>query len=328
MIDSVIFVLILLLISFLPSKGNEQYDEKLLSLQESNLVRGVAILLVISQHVGGQLGTNIFTPLGGTGVAIFLFLSGYGLSESFKKKGLTSFWKNRIIKVFVPYIVLVSILAIIRGDNFNLRIYLYDILGIKTSYWYIAFLLKQYILFYICTKFFYKLRFYILVLSSIGILFTYPCIEAEQSFSFFAGVVVSEYYNMLNKVIKKRYLVVSIYFFIIGTIFLIIKQIPYVRLYEGNFIFSIIQLFIKLTYALFFISIVHYCKSLYKSKFLNLTGKISFELYLIHMIFLEYINAKIYMAFLILIVSYIISYSFFLFNSHLSSKLKKIPIYY
>ena len=184
--------------------------------------------------------------------------------------------------------------------------------------------MKQYILFYICTKFFCKVKLYIFILCSIIFLFTFPNIEAEQSFSFLTGVLISEYYQDIKRMVEKRYLVVSIIFFIIGTIFLGIKQLHFIRLYEGHYIYSIIQLFIKLPYALLFISIVHYLNILISSKFLKFSGKISYELYLVHMIFLQYINSNIYTAFLVIIVSYIISYLFFLFNSFISSKLKKI----
>ena len=323
MIHSIIFLFVILFISFITLKMNKQYDGNLLSVNISNILRGIAILLVILQHISGHLGTNIFTPMGGTGVAIFLFLSGFGLNESFKKKGFTDFWKNRIIKVFIPYIILITILTVIYNRG-GVKNYLYDILGIKTSYWYIAFLLKQYILFYICTKFFCKVKLYIFVLCSIIFLFTFPNIEAEQSFSFLTGVLISEYYQDIKRMVEKRYLVVSIIFFIIGTIFLGIKQLHFIRLYEGHYIYSIIQLFIKLPYALFFISIVHYLNILMNSRFLKFCGKISYELYLVHMIFLQYINGNIYTAFLVIIVSYIISYLFFLFNSFISSKLKKI----
>ena len=236
MIHSIIFLFVMLFISFITLKMNKQYDGNLLSVNISNILRGIAILLVILQHISGHLGTNFFTPMGGTGVAIFLFLSGFGLNESFKKKGFTDFWKNRIIKVFIPYMVLISIITIVKYNNFNLKIYLYDILGIKTSYWYIAFLLKRYILFYICSKFFCKVRLYIFVLCSIIFLFTFPNIEAEQSFSFLTGVLISEYYQDIKRMVEKRYLVVSIIFFIIGTIFLGIKQLHFIRLYEGHYI--------------------------------------------------------------------------------------------
>ncbi len=38
----------------------------------SAVYRGIAALIIMFQHVGGAYGTRLFTPLGGTGVAIFL----------------------------------------------------------------------------------------------------------------------------------------------------------------------------------------------------------------------------------------------------------------
>lgn len=323
---SIIFLFVILIISLFPFKKEQQTDEKFLSFPITNLLRGIAILLVILQHISGYLGTNIFTPGGGTGVAIFLLLSGFGLNESFKKKGLTSFWENRIIKVFIPYILLISVLFITDIKQFHFKQYLYDITGIKTSYWYIGFLLKQYILFYICTKFFLKIRFYMLALFSFIILCTFPNLEAEQAFSFFTGVLISEFYNTIVRKTGNKYLTLSIIFFIIGTISLGIKQVPYIRPYENHFVFSFIQLFIKLPYALFFIWSIHLLKNLHKSKFLNFSGKISYELYLIHIIFFEYINNKVYMAYIILILSYIIAYGYFLINTHISYRLKRFYI--
>ena len=135
-------------------------QNNLLSFEITNILRGIAIMLVMLQHIGGGMGTNLLTPLGGTGVAIFLFLSGYGLNEAFKKKGVKDFWKNRIIKVFIPYFILITIISFFKND-FSIKGYLLDIFGIKTSYWYIGFLLKQYIIFYITTRFFFRYRLYI-----------------------------------------------------------------------------------------------------------------------------------------------------------------------
>lgn len=48
-------------------------------------MRGIAIFLIILSHIIGLFQIRYATPLGGTGVAIFLILSGYGLRESFSK---------------------------------------------------------------------------------------------------------------------------------------------------------------------------------------------------------------------------------------------------
>ena len=57
-----------------------------MSRTHSGIYMGVAALIIMMQHVGGCFGTNVFTPLGGTGVAMFLIASGYGLNESNKKR--------------------------------------------------------------------------------------------------------------------------------------------------------------------------------------------------------------------------------------------------
>lgn len=161
---------------------------------------------------------------------------------------------------------------------------------------------------------------------SIIALFAFSGLEAEQSFSFLAGVLISEFYDVIIPKVENKYLTLSIIFFIIGTFFFGVKQIPYIRLYGNHAIFNIIQLFIKLPYALFFICAMHTHQTtiLYNSKFLNLSGKISYELYLIHMIFLEYIGGKAYMVYSIVILSYFIAYGYFLVNTRITYMLKNI----
>lgn len=320
MLNSIVIILTFILFSIIcPKSRNDKENDKYLSFDTSTILRGIAILLVIFQHIGGSLGTNLLTPLGGTGVAIFLVLSGFGLNESFKKKGLDYYWRNRIIRVFIPYFILISIISCF-SENFNIRTYLLDIFGIKTSYWYIAFLLKQYILYYIATRFFYKFRIQIISVISIIFIFILPNIEAEQGLSFLLGVLISENYNKVcsSKLLTKSVLIFS--FFCIGTIFLAIKQLPIIREYEDHFIWHWVQLFIKLPYAIFFILIIHKL-SIFNRKFLIFTG--AYELYLVHMIFLKYIDMKLMNAFIVLIVSFALSYLFYLLNQHINTFLRQ-----
>lgn len=322
MLNSIIIILTFILFPIIfPKSRNDKENNRYLSFNTSTLLKGIAILLVILSHIGGGFGTNLLTPLGGTGVALFLVLSGFGLNESFKKKGLDYYWRNRIIRVFIPYFILISLISCF-SENFNIRTYLLDIFGIKTSYWYIAFLLKQYILYYIATRFFYKFRLQIIFIVSIIFIFILPNIEAEQGLSFLLGVLISENYNKVcsSNLFTKSILMFS--FFCIGSIFLAIKQLPVIREYEDHFIYNWVQLFIKLPYAIFFILIIHKF-SIFNRKFLTFTGMISYELYLVHMIFLKYIDMKLINAFIVLIVSFALSYLFYLLNQQINTFLRK-----
>lgn len=65
----------------------------LIAYEDTNIYKGVAILLVIICHVGNDF-TRLFTPLGGIGGAILLILSGYGLTCSYARNGLKDYWKK------------------------------------------------------------------------------------------------------------------------------------------------------------------------------------------------------------------------------------------
>lgn len=86
----------ILIFYFFGKRNKHGLNSCFLEKYYTNELRGIAILLVIVHHVGLRLGDNVFTPLGGIGVALFLIISGYGLNESFKKNGNKSFWQKKL----------------------------------------------------------------------------------------------------------------------------------------------------------------------------------------------------------------------------------------
>lgn len=291
------------------------------SLNYTNCLRGIAIILIMVGHISGTMGTVVFSPLGGTGVALFLFLSGLGLNESWKKSGLTRYWQKKIRRVFIPYFIVISIIAIVKG-NMSLERYLLDIFGIKTSYWYIGYLFKWYIVFWLSTKFAYKYRLLIMNVCAIISLLYLPNIEAEQSLSFLFGVFTSVYINQVTRLSNKQIVKLGICSFIIATFFLGIKQLPEIRMHINDWIYNVVQLFIKLPYALSLISFIWIMPVIHKSKFLLFTGAISYELYLVHFPFYGMVNGSLLYAILLIIASYLAAT---LFNS-LNSKISKIQL--
>jgi len=102
-------------------------DDGVFPVSLTNELKGAAILMVIFAHIGYLLSTDnrfIFplSILGGVGVNLFLFLSGYGLAMSaFKKKlsPLKFYWK-RVLKIFIPLWIIIAGLVLI--DKFWLGI--------------------------------------------------------------------------------------------------------------------------------------------------------------------------------------------------------------
>lgn len=70
-------------------------NTSLITKEETKLLKGIAIFFVVLSHIGNWLDLRYFAPLGGTGVALFLILSGYGLECSYQKNRLQKFWRKR-----------------------------------------------------------------------------------------------------------------------------------------------------------------------------------------------------------------------------------------
>lgn len=106
------------------------------------VLKGIAILFILFSHLGGHY-TRIFTPCGGIGVALFLFISGYGLTKSDEKNGLQHYWTKRLVGVWLPYVLI---------QVFTSGLHLLDILLIKPSHpfgWYLNYLMIWYFMFWI-----------------------------------------------------------------------------------------------------------------------------------------------------------------------------------
>jgi peptidoglycan/LPS O-acetylase OafA/YrhL len=311
-----IIILLFLIIIFRQKNNskNETDPLRFMSFSNTERIRGIAILMVILQHTGGDFGTRIFTPLGGGGVAVFLILSGYGLSESFKKKGLKDFWKKKIVSILIPWAILYSV-CFFKITNFNLLHYLGEITLFKTGCWYLQYLFLWYIIFFIThlNQKIYSYRWYIILVSSLLSFFFGGDLQAEQSLSFPIGLLISEYKDSSN---NKQYIYLSI---ILAILSLTLKQIPVIRTsFDNELIFHPIQLILKLSLAIFIILSVQRNKFLMNNKFLSFSGKISFELYLIHLFFTPRILKNIHEAnlyayiILFFICSYIASYLFYI----------------
>lgn len=84
-----------------------------------NYLKGFSILTIAVMHLlqNYQIPAIVgkFLPLGGTGVHIFFFCSGFGLCLSQCRRELTylEFMKKRFLKIYLPYIAIVFILFFI-----------------------------------------------------------------------------------------------------------------------------------------------------------------------------------------------------------------------
>ena len=276
-------------------------------------MRGVAILLVVLCHMAGTFFEGrvvYFTPLGGIGVAIFLMLSAYGLNESYIKHGLTNWWKKRLMAVWIPYFIIECSLYWPFHD-WNFLAFFKDITFLRPLYqngWYLNYLAVCYIMFYLImsNSFTRKHKIVFWGILSIVLFLVLSEIRAEQSLSFLAGLIFSEKKEKLKKLNWKTGSILIVF----SVVFLAVKQTSIIRS-APQLIYNFVQLMIKLPCG---IGVCGWIISINKKvslKFLDLVGKLSYELYLVHGYVLSMVPINIGGAIIFVLVSAIITIIFY-----------------
>jgi peptidoglycan/LPS O-acetylase OafA/YrhL len=135
-----------------------------LSKDASTSLKGLACLLIVLHHwCSGLSGAGydgslveLFTQAGGiTGVAVFFFLSSYGLSRSQQKKKdtLTSFFAKRLVRVYIPLVITNVLWLSLRYEGQELVQAIFQILNLKDLLdivtWFCNVIIVCYIIFYV-----------------------------------------------------------------------------------------------------------------------------------------------------------------------------------
>lgn len=138
---------------------------------EITFLKGFSIITIVLMHYlqnGSFPGLiNTAFSIGGTGVHIFFLCSGFGLYISYMEKplGFTEFIKNRLLKIYIPYIIIVGISALLpymyegnRLKAFLSHLFLYKMfipeyeISFGVQFWYISTLFQFYLAFILLVK--------------------------------------------------------------------------------------------------------------------------------------------------------------------------------
>lgn len=257
-----------------------------ISKEESLALKGIAVLLILVCHlIGGGFGFRYVTPMGGIGVAIFLFLSGYGVNESFAKKSLTNFWENKITRILLPYLLWIIIVI-------PISYFLYGRISWFPRYWYLEYLFLWYGLFWLTKKIFTRSANPIMLFVSLVMFCFLPNLQSEQSFSFILGVLLSSNKDKLENSSRYQYMILSLLLMLFGVLSLGLKQFDFVRAFHEDHLFvKLLQLLIKLPIGLsIIIMYVIGANKFFYTKILSSLGILSLEVYLVQMSLYGYIS--------------------------------------
>lgn len=290
---SLAFLLIIAIIGT-PKSIKQLNSDVYFSVEQTNWLRGIAIIMVVLSHYYPLLGMtysdgiiSFSRNIGTVGVAIFFLLSGYATMISYlKKKDYLSYYiPKRLLRLYVPFLivfVLYFILEWIFKGEFIIRYFFsVPIMSLPdTPNWYLKVQLCLYLLFYISAKLFKKKSSIIIVISTVCILYMvigfFLKIGAnwyETVFAFPIGMLLAYKKEEFFTFFKKH----SVIYVSISTIILFVFTFPFFM--KGGTLFEILFLIGCVQFVVCICTCI--CGDF---KLTSLLGKCSLEMYLSHMV--------------------------------------------
>lgn len=278
--------------------GKDFYSDGF-SLKKTKSLRGLLALLVIFHHLyvsrpEGYLYV-IYDLVGVLCVAVFFFLSGYGLEISARSKpgyGRKILTK-RIPAIAVPYLIFTGIYwmaSFLHGSEYSVQQVLVGLINgspIVTNGWYIHCLLALYLVFalgqaFLTDRFVPKLCLHLLF-SAVWVclcrLWGYAPHWYNTVIAFPAGIGLAQWEPALTRVLKKRY-----WLFFSGCTAVFLAALAAALITAGDTILVPLFWLAMVLFALLLYLIL--MKLSIQNRLLEWLGEFSFEIYGIHGFFL------------------------------------------
>lgn len=256
-----------------------------LSRSYTNILRGIAMVLIMSGHVAGVYSESIWwSPLPTIGVTLFLLLSGYGNNESYKNK---KEWGGvKLLRIAIPYWIVRTIVFFVgftsfERINWKSLILDYTFIDIKSVFWFVGFIMKWYAAYWIGIKFFKKYRYHFWLMLSILIFIFMETTLAIHSFDFIIGIMLSDRKEKNMRIIKNKVVLLGTLSVLLFVVFLGLKQIPIIR--NTQFVCDVIHTLMLLFGTFGSIFLLWKFKSIVNNRILLFIAPITYELYMVHM---------------------------------------------
>jgi len=247
-----------------------------MTLQYTNYLKGIAIIFVVLAHLGPwMLGIGAFSALGPIAVSIFTILSGYGLVISYQQNPNQNFFKKRFLRLLPYYYVGVLIyitLSILVGkeiDNIYEVIFLFDL------NWFIQWIVVFYVIFYVYLK--YNIE-YILFFASFLIWAFYPnSLWVEVAFSIYGGAFLALNFERLESFLDMKKVLISLSM----SVLLLVISFNFNEVY--------LHKIRAVAYAIIAINMIIVLIRFNVVKILSRMGEKSYQIYLIHIVLLNFL---------------------------------------
>ena len=299
-----IFILLLIsLFVYLIPKTDVDY----LSNKSTKSLKGLLALLIIFHHISQKITTgenfSNFEYMGRYIVALFFFLSGYGLYFQYSNNAtyMENFLKKRLVRIFIPFFVFIVIYVIYRatlGEVVNVDFFLSfwkDHSNIIYNGWFINSIIVLYVIFYVSFVWKdskvaeYKLVFLTLVYIFWKAYQDHGDWEYVSIMAFLLGVFWMKNRVSIDKFIEKNYFIFLVSFSILMYVFHhyedIMKSIGITNKYVY---YGIVGNLCTMIFVVYFLLLTN--KLNFSNKYLDFIGDISFEIYMIHGLVMHYLG--------------------------------------
>lgn len=313
------------------SKKGEFYSDYM-SVNNVQNIRGILAILIVIHHFSGMISDTtaflVFTHIGYLVVALFLFISGYGLAYGVKNKpGYVKgakFLYTRIPKLVIPYWIAVVLYAVgyflanliyQDGQTVSVKNVLLSFVSYKNivgSSWYIFELIILYVIFFVAFKFKNQkasITSLFVAVAVCAIVF-YFCDDFSNVWyrsimAFPLGVVYSLKQDRIEAFFRKKTVLKYALTIVILIVLMGAKYICVIIEYE-----SLQVVFDILTSAFFALVVILLLrKTKLSNKVLSFLGGISYEIYLIHFLILNLVNRYYCYGQISLLLFFVISIS-------------------
>lgn len=259
--------------------------------QTTDSLKGLSAIVVMLYHLSlysdSRLLSLAFYNTGQLAVAVFLFMSGYGLTVQYQKKGekyLNGFWLTKICRLIIVFLTASVIVTIINNIYYDTD---YGILSVAKSalrfcypngreLWFVAIIIFCYFCFYIGKKYFNGNLLWTVLCPCIYIFICFITNRGSwwynTAFCFVFGELVALYKKQIDAILLKFYvgaLTCSIILFLASEYLYRngVNQLQYFC--PVIFLFALYLLIMKVQI---------------NSRVLQFLNRMTFELYLVHLI--------------------------------------------
>lgn len=220
-----VLLLVLLLVGVLFAVIQNRQSS--LKKDKLELLRAILPLCIIAHHLSYIDFLKEFRSWGPIVNAVFFAISGYGLAVSYRAKReeyLNGFLLKKVLRLMLPLLIVTSIYLICFNTD-PIRTVFYDLIANGTSplpySWFVYVLMLMYVFFYIAYKY---LPDYIRNISVVLLVIVYMVLAYGAGYNkiwfysvvaFPAGLYYAEYETRISSLLKSRWILGFVSFFVI-----------------------------------------------------------------------------------------------------------------